>query len=154
MCARHIYANLKKNHPHRTDMKGKFWKVAKSYNIAQYNKRLDQVKAYNMSVYDSMMMKNPKNCSLAFFTTSSMCDDVSNNISESFNHAVDPARAMPLVEMLETIRSRAMLRIEARKLISKSHRGKFSIKAMEKVSEEQKKSGAAQYILAEMMYLR
>ncbi|XP_013645549.1 uncharacterized protein LOC106350173 [Brassica napus] len=136
MCARHIYANLKKNHPHRTDMKGKFWKVAKSYNIAQYNKRLDQVKAYNMSVYDSMMMKNPKNCSLAFFTTSSMCDDVSNNISESFNHAVDPARAMPLVEMLETIRSRAMLRIEARKLISKSHRGKFSIKAMEKRKQE------------------
>lgn len=60
-----------------------------------------------------------------------MCD-VSNNISESFNHAVDPAREMPLVEMLETIRRRAMLRIEARKLIAHNHRGKFSIKAMEK----------------------
>ena len=139
ICARHIYANLKKKHPHRADMKGKFWKVAKSYNMAQYNKRVDEVKAYDMSVYDSMMMKNPKNCSLAFFTPSSTCDDVSNNISESFNHAVDPARSMPLVEMLETIRRRAMLRIEARKMKAMNHRGKFSLKAMEKVSEEQRK---------------
>lgn len=52
MCARHIYANLKKKHPHRTDMKGKIWKVAKSYNSAQYNKRVDEVKAYDMSVYE------------------------------------------------------------------------------------------------------
>jgi len=138
-CARHIYANLKKKHPHRADMKGKFWKVAKSYNMAQYNKRVDEVKAYDMSVYDSMMMKNPKNCSLVFFTPSSTCDDVSNNISESFNHAVDPARSMSLVEMLETIRRRAMLRIEARKMRAMNHRGKFSLKAMEKVSEEQRK---------------
>lgn len=139
MCARHIYANLKKNHPHRADMKGLFWKVAKSYNMAQYNRRVDAVKAYDMSVYESMMQKNPKNCSLAYFTPSSTCDDVSNNISESFNHAIDPARLMPLVEMLETIRRRAMLRIEARKQKSMNHKGKFSIKAMEKVSEEQKK---------------
>lgn len=139
MCARHIYANLKKKHPHRADMKGLFWKVAKSYNTAQYNRRVDAVKAYDMSVYDSMMEKNPKNCSLVYFTPSSTCDDVSNNISESFNHAIDPARAMPLVEMLETIRRKAMLRIAARKLISMNHRGKFSIKAMEKVSKEQKK---------------
>ncbi|KAH0865007.1 LOW QUALITY PROTEIN: hypothetical protein HID58_082218 [Brassica napus] len=76
---------------------------------------------------------------LAFFTPSSTCDDVSNNISESFNHAVDPARSMPLVEMLETIRRRAMLRIEARKMRAMNHRGKFSLKAMEKVSEEKRK---------------
>ncbi|XP_013633248.1 PREDICTED: uncharacterized protein LOC106338932 [Brassica oleracea var. oleracea] len=139
MCARHIYGNLKKVHPNRADMKGLFWKVAKSYNTAQYNKRVDHVKAYDMDVYNSMMMKNPKNCSLAYFSSTSSCDDVSNNISESFNHAIDPARYMPFVEMLETIRRKAMLRIEARKLISMKHKGKFSIKAVERVELEQTK---------------
>ena len=92
-----------------------------------------------MDVYNSMMMKNPKNCSLAYFTPASSCDDVSNNISESFNHAIDPARVMPFVEMLETIRRKAMLRIEARRLKAMKHRGKFSVKAMERVDAEQKK---------------
>ncbi|XP_024013228.1 uncharacterized protein LOC112087550 [Eutrema salsugineum] len=139
MCARHIYANLKKKHPNRADMKSLFWKVAKSYNKPHYEKRIRAVEAYDVSVYESMMSKNPKNCSLAYFTPTSTSDDVSNNISESFNSAIDPARSMPLVEMLETIRRRAMLRMEARKVKAMKHRGKFSIKAMEKVDEEQKK---------------
>ena len=100
---------------------------------------MDELKAYDMDVYNSMMMKNPKNCSLAYFTPASSCDDVSNNISESFNHAIDPARVMPFVEMLETIRRKAMLRIEARRLKAMKHRGKFSVKAMERVDAEQKK---------------
>lgn len=139
MCARHIYANLKKSHPHRADMKGLFWKVAKSYNSAEYDKNLEKLKMYDMSVFDSVMQKNPKNCSLAFFKPTSSCDDVSNNISESFNNAINPTREMPLVEMLETIRRRAMVRIDIRKNKANKHKGKYSIKAMEKVQLEQRK---------------
>ncbi|KAF8105993.1 hypothetical protein N665_0149s0023 [Sinapis alba] len=93
-------------------MKGLFWKAAKSCNTPQYNKRVNELKAYDMDIYNSMMMKNPKNCSLAYFAPASSCDDVSNNISESLNHA----RFMMFVEMLETIRRKAMLRIEAKRL--------------------------------------
>ncbi|XP_020891498.1 uncharacterized protein LOC9324527 isoform X1 [Arabidopsis lyrata subsp. lyrata] len=140
MCARHIYANLRKNHPHRADMKSLFWKVAKSYNEAQYEKSLEKLKAYDMNVFNSVMQKNPKNYSLTFFKPTASCDDVSNNISESFNHAIDPARVMPLVEMLETIRRRAMIRIDIRRKKAMSHKGKYSLKAMEKLELEQKKT--------------
>ncbi|XP_019086294.1 PREDICTED: uncharacterized protein LOC109126863 [Camelina sativa] len=121
MCARHIYANLKKKHPHRADMKAKFLKVSKSYNSAQYIKRLDKLKI------------------LAYFKSTSSCDDVSNNINESFNNAINVTRELPLVEMLETIRSRAMVRINIRRKKANNHKGQYTIKAMERVNLEQKK---------------
>ncbi|XP_019087453.1 PREDICTED: uncharacterized protein LOC104728174 [Camelina sativa] len=139
MCARHIYANLKKKHPHRADMKAKFWKVAKSYNSTQYIKRLEKLKMYDMNVYKSVMQKNPKNCSLAYFKSTSSCDDVSNNINESFNNAINVTRELPLVEMLETIRRRAMVHIDIRRKKANNHKGQYSIKAMERVNLEQKK---------------
>lgn len=80
-------------------MKGIFWKVVKSYNAAQYEAKVEGVKNYDICVYNDMMEKNPKNCSCAFFKSTFSCEDVHNNISESFNNAIDPARYMPLVEM-------------------------------------------------------
>lgn len=108
MCARHIYANLKKKNPNKADINGLFWKVAKSYTTLQYKKSLHRVMAYDIEIYNSIMMINPNICSLA-------CDDVRNNISEAFNHAIDPARSMLKVEMLETIQRRTMLHMEARR---------------------------------------
>ncbi|XP_010471647.1 PREDICTED: uncharacterized protein LOC104751409 [Camelina sativa] len=122
MCARHI-----------------FWKIAKSYNSAQYTRRLEKLKMYDMGVYESVMQKNPKNCSLAFFNPTASCVDVSNNINESFNNAINVTREFSLVEMLETIRRRAMVRTDIRRKKAQRPKGKYSIKAMEKVNLEQKK---------------
>ncbi|XP_019082513.1 PREDICTED: uncharacterized protein LOC104704215 [Camelina sativa] len=139
MCARHIYGNLKKIFPHQGDMKKLFWQVAESYTTKEYEANLELVKSYDMRVYEAMMEKNPKNCSLAFFTPTSSCVDVHNNISESFNNAIDPARYMPMVEMLETIRRRTMVRIDMRKTKADKDLSRVPPRIKEMIALEQKR---------------
>ncbi|XP_010417744.1 PREDICTED: uncharacterized protein LOC109128898 [Camelina sativa] len=96
------------------------------------------LKNFEKGVYDALMMKNPHNCSRAFFTCASMCEDVSNNFSESYNNAINQAREMPLVEMLERLRRQCMIRNAMRKKKAMSHQGKFSLKVAATITKEQK----------------
>lgn len=139
MCARHIYGNLKKLFPRQHEMKSLFWRVVESCTIREYEANLEAVKRYDIRLYEAIMEKNPMNCSLAFFSPTSSCVDVHNNISESFNNAIDPARYMPMVEMLETIRRTAMVRIDMRKKKAADHIGRFPSRIMKIIDKEQEK---------------
>lgn len=86
---------------------------------------MELVKSYDMRLYAAIMEKNLKNCSLDFFTSTSSCADVHNNISESFNNAIDPARYILMVEMLETIRRKTMVRIDMRRIKAENHQGRL-----------------------------
>ena len=115
MCARHIYGNLRRAYPGKELPKDLFWAVAKSFNIGDYEVALQALKNFDVRVYEAVLMKNPQNCSRAFFSSTSVCEDVSNNFSESYNNTLNTAREMPLVEMLETVRRQAMIRMDMRK---------------------------------------
>ncbi|XP_010424494.1 PREDICTED: uncharacterized protein LOC104709612 [Camelina sativa] len=138
MCARHIYGNLRRVYLGKELPKDLFWAVAKSFNIAEYERAILALKNFDKSVYDAVMMKNPRNCSRAFFTFASTCEDVSNNFSESYNNAINQAREMPLVEMLESLRRQCMIRNAMRKKKAMSHQGKFILKVAATITEEQK----------------
>lgn len=146
MCARHIYGNLKKLFPNSSEMKGLFWSVAESCILSEYEANLDRVKAYDIRLFEAIMQRNPANCSLAFCTPTASCIDVHNNISESFNNAIDPSRYYPMVEMLEIIRRRAMQRIEARKKKAEDHKGRFTKRATAFIAEEQTKLKFTKYV--------
>ncbi|CAN6902178.1 unnamed protein product [Brassica oleracea] len=139
MCARHIYANLKMAFSRQSEMKTLFWRVAESYTIPEYQKNLEAVQKYDMRIFEAIMEKNPKNCSLAFCGSTASCIDVHNNISESFNNAIDPARYTPMVEMLEVIRRSAMVRIDLRKLKARQHKSRFTTRATQFIELEQEK---------------
>ncbi|XP_024015297.1 uncharacterized protein LOC112088960 [Eutrema salsugineum] len=116
-----------------------FWRVAESFTEHEYRANIERVKNYDIRLYEAMMEKNPQNCSLAYFSPAASCVDVHNNISESFNNAIDPARYMPMVEMLETIRRRTMIRIDQRMKEALNHQGRFTVRAVEWIEDEQKK---------------
>lgn len=139
MCARHIYDNLKKLFPRQAEMKDLFWRVTESTTVREYEASLEAVKRYDIRVFEAMMEKNPKNCSLAFCSPMSSCLDVHNNISESFNNAIDPARYMPMVEMLETIRRATMVRIDLRKRIAAESASRFPSRITKLIDAEQRK---------------
>ncbi|XP_010463024.1 PREDICTED: uncharacterized protein LOC104743671 [Camelina sativa] len=89
-------------------------RICQSFNEAEYNRAIEELKKFDEGVYDAVMQRNPQNCSRAFFGCKSSCEDVSNNFSESYNNAINKAREMPLVDMLETIRRKTMIHIDAR----------------------------------------
>ncbi|XP_010496057.1 PREDICTED: uncharacterized protein LOC104773177 [Camelina sativa] len=138
MCARHIYGNLKGAFPNQNEVKTLFWRVAESYTVAEYEANLQNARNYDIRLYDAIMQRNPRNCSLAFCSPTAKCVDVHNNISESFNNAIDPARYVPMVEMLETIGRRTMVRFDLRKTAASQYTGRITERAKEILEEEAK----------------
>ncbi|XP_056862466.1 uncharacterized protein LOC130510139 [Raphanus sativus] len=138
MCARHIYGNLRKLHPNKPQMKKLFWSVIESHNEADYKVSLKELEEYDKEVYADLMARRPETCSRAYFSTTPCCEDALNNNSESYNRTLEKARAMPLVEMLETMRRLAMKRIDLRKKIVKNYKGKFSLKVTKMIASETK----------------
>lgn len=104
-------------------MKPYIWRLAWSYNEAEYQQNLDRIFNYDVGVYDDVQKTNPKSWCRAFYRLGPYCEDVENNSTESFNNTITKARDMPFVPMLESIRRLAMARIAKRSAISHSHKG-------------------------------
>lgn len=139
MCARHIYGNMRKAHPRKgSRMKTLFWRVVHSFNEADYLINLEEMKRYDLAVYEAFMSRNPRNCSRAFFKTHSCCEDALNNFSESYNSTLEKARAMPLIQSLETMRRQAMVRIAYRRKSTQKYKGTYSLKVGLVIAEEDK----------------
>lgn len=138
MCARHIYGNLRRVYPGKELPKDLFWAVAKSFNVGEYEIALKQLKNFDVRVYEAVLLKNPHNFSRAFFSSTPVCEDVSNNFSESYNNTLNTAREMPLVEMLETVRRQAMIRMDMRKTKAFRWKGKYSEKVANTIKAEKK----------------
>ncbi|XP_010490065.1 PREDICTED: uncharacterized protein LOC104767781 [Camelina sativa] len=122
-CVRHIYGNLKKNHPNKKRLKKLLWDLAWCYNSKDYEERLERIHAYDSKVYEDVMRTKPKTWCRAFQKIGSYCEDVENNSVESFNNTINKAREKPFVAMLEAVRRLAMVRIAKRSVLSHSHEG-------------------------------
>ncbi|XP_019087092.1 PREDICTED: uncharacterized protein LOC104724246 [Camelina sativa] len=138
MCARHIYGNLRRAYPGKELPKHLFWAVAKSFNAVDYYKATEDLKKFDQGVYEALMSKNPENGSRAFFSCTSVCEDVSNNFSGSYNITINKAREMPLVAMLKTIRRQCLIRNEMRRKKAAKHKGKYTPKVAKTIKEEQR----------------
>ncbi|XP_048623938.1 uncharacterized protein LOC106423892 [Brassica napus] len=141
-CVKHIVDNLKKKHKNKDFLKPMVWNLAWAYNKTQYKAELQNLKDYNMSLYDDVMKKEPKTWSLAYYRLGSLCEDVDNNATESFNATILAARAKAVVPMLETIRRQAMVRIAKRNKKSERRAEKFTkyvVKMLESEKEDAEK---------------
>ncbi|CAN7084504.1 unnamed protein product, partial [Brassica oleracea var. botrytis] len=56
-CVKHIVDNLKKKHKNKDFLKPMVWNLAWAYNKTQYKAELQNLKDYNMSLYDDVMKK-------------------------------------------------------------------------------------------------
>ncbi|XP_009140734.3 uncharacterized protein LOC103864720 [Brassica rapa] len=112
-CARHIYANLKKLHKSDT-LKPMFWRVASSYNEADFKQNLAAFREFDPLACDELLKRDHRTWCRAFFRIGCCCADTHNNLTESFNRTLKVARKKPFVQMLELIRRDAMQRIANR----------------------------------------
>ncbi|CAD5314736.1 unnamed protein product [Arabidopsis thaliana] len=108
MCARHIWANLKKRHGESGNLHGLFWKCAKAYDMQVFERRLEKMKSVRPEAYEEVKKSMGSNWSRAFFNNITKSAAVENNISESYNAALKDARYKPVVALLEDIRRHVM----------------------------------------------
>ncbi|XP_056690438.1 uncharacterized protein [Spinacia oleracea] len=109
-CARHIFA-----HWHKTwkgdEMKLLFWKIAKAYNLADYNDALEELTQLNVDAATAFKGYKPEVFCRAFLDTTMKTDAITSNIAETFNGYIIQARTKHLIFMLEDIRNNLMQRL-------------------------------------------
>ncbi|CAN6171229.1 unnamed protein product [Urochloa humidicola] len=110
-CARHIYANWKKQFKEKEWQK-KFWRCAKAPCQLLFNLARASLAKYTSAGAQAILNTHPQHWSRAWFRLGSNCDSVDNNLCESFNKWIVEARLFPIITMLEIIRRKVMVRIQ------------------------------------------
>ena len=116
-CARHIYANFRKRFK-AEEFRKLFWYAAASTTVARFDHWMGEIRKLEPLAYDFLKEKerDPTTWCKAFFEIGRSCDAYENGVSESFNSAIEGARKLPLLTMLEEIRIYAMERLHRLKL--------------------------------------
>ncbi|XP_021743215.1 uncharacterized protein LOC110709312 [Chenopodium quinoa] len=85
--------------------------IAKSYNSADYEEALEELKELNPDAEVAFRSYNPKVFCRAFLDTSVNSDAITNNMAETFNGYIINARTKHHICMLEDIRIALMQRV-------------------------------------------
>ncbi|XP_024013321.1 uncharacterized protein LOC112087606 [Eutrema salsugineum] len=123
MCVRHIYMNVKSRHSKMPELKTYIWRLAQSYNEADFRINLRKIEDWDARVYADIKKSKPETWCRAFYKFGPYCEDVENNSTESFNNSIGKARDKALVPMLEAIARLAMVRIAKRDIKATKHEG-------------------------------
>ncbi|XP_024200609.1 uncharacterized protein LOC112203945 [Rosa chinensis] len=115
-CVRHLWTNFNKLFPGKV-MKDQLWAVAKSTTMSYDHKEMVLMNQMDLEAHKWLTnpKRNPKHWCRAHFNTVLKCDVLFNNLSESFNSCIQPARSKPVITCFEEIKVRMMKRIAIRK---------------------------------------
>nr|CAD1817297.1 unnamed protein product [Ananas comosus var. bracteatus] len=113
-CMRHLYGNFKTKF--RGDCyRDNLWAAAKAYTPYVYETSIAKMYEANLMAIEYLRQNHSYLWSRSKFETIAKCDYLTNNISESFNAWISNDRYRPLIDMLDTIRQKIMLKMEERR---------------------------------------
>lgn len=113
MCARHIYVRWAKKYQSK-ELQLQFWITARSTNQPELYRKLEKMKKLKGGelAVEELLEKCPiKGWCQAYFTDLVKCDNIDNNMSETFNGVLLEARGKPIISILEEMRQYVMNRI-------------------------------------------
>ncbi|WOL13715.1 hypothetical protein Cni_G22493 [Canna indica] len=105
--ARHFYANWKKRYNGHY-YKSLFWRVVRSMEEPDLRRTLSELEATSPQAHEALVAIGMNNFCQAYIGTTSKSDNVTNNISETFNSYILNASSKSIVDMLEDIRRMLM----------------------------------------------
>ena len=139
-CARHIYANWKKEF-FKKEWQKLFWACAKAPCPMLFNLARARLAKETRPCAQAILNTHPQHWSRAWFRLGSNCDSVDNNLCESFNKWIVEARFFPIITMLEAIRRKVMIRIQEQRSKSERLMGRICPNIMKKLNSYLKMSG-------------
>jgi hypothetical protein len=145
MCARHIYANWRKQHRDKIFQK-MFWACAKSCDKIQFNYNRAKLAQKTPEGAKDMMKTAPEHWSRAFFKLGSYCDSCENNLCESFNNAIMRARFYPIITSMEIIRRKVTTRIVENRAKSQGWTGTICPNIFKKLKLNIKRSNTEGFV--------
>ncbi|KAL5758827.1 hypothetical protein ACOSP7_021438 [Xanthoceras sorbifolium] len=100
---RHIYPNFRLTNSSQK-LKNLFWKASRSCTVYDFNNIMDEIKAVDNTVRVWLEKIDVEHWSRHAFDNSIKCDNVTNNMTESFNNMLKEHKAKTYLCLLEHIR--------------------------------------------------
>lgn len=138
VCVRHLYNNFKKQWPGKA-YKDLVWAAARSYTEPEFRKFMEEIKNLDEAAYKYLMSQEPSTWSRHGFCIQTKCDMLLNNVCETFNSYILPAREMSVISMSEWIRRKLMNRFVSKRECIGKYKHMFTpyaIKVIEAAKEE------------------
>ena len=106
-CARHIYANWSKKYSGAVYCQ-KFWACSRSTFEERFRDTLDSLGETDPRAAEIVLTYPPAAWVRAYFSTRSKCWMPDNNLCESFNFWIGELRYLPIISMVDGIRTKLM----------------------------------------------
>ncbi|XP_031108605.1 uncharacterized protein LOC116013086 [Ipomoea triloba] len=110
-CVRHLHNNMRVAGFTTNTIKDALWKTARATTVNSFRTALQELRNLDEEAFAWLGDKHPSEWSRSHFTGTANCDILVNNISESFNAMILQARESPVINCLEIIRKKIMLRL-------------------------------------------
>ncbi|GMJ02049.1 MUSTANG 7 [Hibiscus trionum] len=114
MCVRHIYANWHKKWK-EANRKIQFWNCVRATYVEDFDDQLKKLEEMGEGSTTELLGIPTKHWSRAYFSGTSKCDVLDNNLAEGFNGWILDTRCYPIINMLEEIRKKVMQRMHVKK---------------------------------------
>ncbi|KAK9911248.1 hypothetical protein M0R45_035169 [Rubus argutus] len=95
-------------------LKDKLWECVRATTVQEFGRKMDEMNL-SKEAFDWLAQKPPGQWSKSHFNTIPICDMLLNNICESFNAQLIPARSKPILTGMEMIRTLLMKMIQVRR---------------------------------------
>ncbi|KAI3517407.1 hypothetical protein L1887_16621 [Cichorium endivia] len=142
-CMRHLYSNFKRHFRGDYFMLN-LWGAAKTYSNSKYERLLKEIANVREDAITYLDDNHKKIWSRSKFGTLVKCDYITNNISETFNSWVGDIRYKPVVDLLDAIREKLMVRFDKKRRIVQKWKGTLVPKARNYLNSISKNLGEFQ----------
>ena len=99
ICCRHLYNNLKKNHP-GVLIRDLFWKAAKATYQQVYERAMNELKEVDANAFKWLQSHSTTIWARHMFKSDGQSDTVLNNMCESFNSVIVKFKSKPIITMV------------------------------------------------------
>ena len=116
-CVMHLYQNIQRIQ-RGNELRNRFWACARASHVNLFDRQMERLENVDQAAHKWLLDhgEDKKKLCKAYFPLTVMSDMLCNNLSESLNAFILPARDKPIITMLETIRRLIMERIRDRKI--------------------------------------
>jgi len=141
ICCRHLYANYRDAGHKGLALKDKLWGAAAAYTEAEWRREMEELNEISPDAYDYLSKIDPSTWARSWFSTFSKCDLIVNNLSECFNAWILKQRDLPIISLLEMLRTKLMKRYQKKREGISNMEGRICPKIMVQLDELSRDAG-------------
>ena len=121
-CVKHLYGNVTSKFKGKR-LKDIVWKAAYANILREFDNWMKKIEKLKVDAYNYLNYLDPRCWSRSHFNPEVKCDVLVNNLNESQNLYILKVKEMPILQMLEWIRRKVMLRLQIKKDGIKKYKG-------------------------------